>query len=114
MADYASFRQRLDAVLRTRDVKQVQDFLIAEGQWGPGTPANAEFAMCKVVSRSSPMATRTACARGVSSRRSGTRIDSRDRRVSQSSPRFLTGKRRCPPWATQASPLHSPPLPLQV
>ena len=44
MADYASFRQQLDAVLRTRDVKQVQDFLIAEGQWKPGEPANPEFA----------------------------------------------------------------------
>jgi len=28
MADYRSFRERLDAVLRTLDVKQVQDFLI--------------------------------------------------------------------------------------
>src|SRR5260370_38310218 len=45
MADYASFRQRLDAVLRTLDVKQVQAFLIAEGQWSPGTPADPEFAM---------------------------------------------------------------------
>ena len=45
MADYASFRQQLDAVLRTRDVKQVQDFLIAEGQWSEGQPADAEFAM---------------------------------------------------------------------
>ena len=45
MADYASFRQQLDAVLRTRDVKQVQDFLIAEGQWSEGQPADPEFAM---------------------------------------------------------------------
>ena len=45
MTDYASFRQRLDAVLRTLDVKQVQDFLIAQGQWKPGEPADAEFAM---------------------------------------------------------------------
>jgi vancomycin permeability regulator SanA len=45
MTDYADFRQRLDAVLRTRDVKQVQDFLIAERQWSPGQPADAEFAM---------------------------------------------------------------------
>src|SRR6266849_1471613 len=41
------------------------------------------------------MATRTACARGVSSRRSGTMIDSRERRVSQISPRFLSGQRNC-------------------
>jgi hypothetical protein len=32
MAEYANFRQRLDAVLRTLDVKQVTDFLIAEKQ----------------------------------------------------------------------------------
>ncbi len=36
MINYADFRQRLDTVLRTLDVKQVQDFLIAEGQWTPG------------------------------------------------------------------------------
>ena len=45
MTDYANFRQRLDAVLRTLDVKQVRDFLIAEGQWQPGQPADPEFAM---------------------------------------------------------------------
>ena len=33
MPDYANFRQRLDAVLRTLDVKKVSDFLIAEKQW---------------------------------------------------------------------------------
>jgi hypothetical protein len=48
MADDANFWQRLDAVLRTLDVKQVQDFLIAEGQWSPGQPANPEFAMWMV------------------------------------------------------------------
>jgi len=36
MTEYASFRQRLDSVLRTLDVKQVQGFLIAEHQWQPG------------------------------------------------------------------------------
>ena len=40
MAEHATFRQRLDAVLRTRDVQQVQAFLIAEDQWTPGTPTN--------------------------------------------------------------------------
>ncbi len=45
MINYADFRQRLDTVLRTLDVKQVQDFLIAEGQWSPGQPADPEFAM---------------------------------------------------------------------
>jgi hypothetical protein len=45
MTDYANFRQRLDAVLRTLDVKQVQGFLIAERKWSPGQPADPEFAM---------------------------------------------------------------------
>src|SRR5947209_16008862 len=45
MTEYATFRQRLDAVLRTLDIKQVSDFLIAEKQWSPGTPADPEFAM---------------------------------------------------------------------
>ena len=36
MTDYANFRQRLDAVLRTLDVKQVSKFLIAENQWDEG------------------------------------------------------------------------------
>src|SRR5436305_4957824 len=49
MADYANFRQRLDPVLRTLDVKQVQDFLIAEKQWQPGQPANAEYAMWMMI-----------------------------------------------------------------
>lgn len=49
MTDYTSFRQRLDAVLRTRDVKQVQEFLIAEGQWQTGQPADAEFAMWMMI-----------------------------------------------------------------
>jgi hypothetical protein len=52
MTDYANFRQHLDAILRTRDVKQVQDFLIAEGQWRPGTPHNAEFAMWMMIAGS--------------------------------------------------------------
>src|SRR3989442_10990073 len=52
MADYANFRQQLDAVLRTLDVKQVQDFLIAEGQWSPGSPADPEFAMWMMIAGS--------------------------------------------------------------
>jgi len=36
MAKYVNFRHRLDAVLRTLDVKQVSDFLIAEKQWQAG------------------------------------------------------------------------------
>ena len=45
MTDYANFRQRLDTVLRTLDVRSVQKFLIAENQWSAGQPADAEFAM---------------------------------------------------------------------
>lgn len=43
--DYASFRQRLDAVLRTRDVRQVRAFLIEEDQWSLDQPADPEYAM---------------------------------------------------------------------
>ena len=52
MADYASFRQRLDAVLRTLDVKQVRDFLVAEGQWSEDLPADPEFAMWMMIAGS--------------------------------------------------------------
>ena len=52
MPDYANFRQRLDAVLRTRDVKKVQDFLIAEKQWQAGAPADSEFAMWMMIAGS--------------------------------------------------------------
>lgn len=45
MTEYASFRQRLDAVLRTRDVPRVSKFLIAEKQWDERTPSDPEFAM---------------------------------------------------------------------
>jgi len=52
MAEFVGFRQRLDAVLRTLDVKQVSDFLIAEKQWRPGEPADAEFAMWMMIAGS--------------------------------------------------------------
>ena len=52
MTEYANFRQRLDTVLRTLDVKQVQEFLIAEKQWSPGQPANPEFAMWMMIAGS--------------------------------------------------------------
>ena len=45
MTEYASFRQRLDAALRTRDVKQVRAFMIEESQWTLDAPADPEFAM---------------------------------------------------------------------
>ena len=52
MTEPISFRQRLDAVLRTLDVKQVQEFLIAEKQWSEGLPADPEFAMWMMVAGS--------------------------------------------------------------
>ena len=52
MPDYASFRQSLDKVLRTLDVKQVSGFLIAERQWSPGQPSDPEFAMWMMIAGS--------------------------------------------------------------
>ena len=52
MPEYANFRQRLDAILRTQDVKQVQDFLIAEKQWSVGQPSDSEFAMWMMIAGS--------------------------------------------------------------
>jgi hypothetical protein len=57
MTEYANFRQRLDSVLRTLDVKQVQEFLIAENQWQPGQPANPEFAMWMATTQPCPVYT---------------------------------------------------------
>ena len=57
MTEYANFRQRLDAVLRTLDVKQVSDFLIAEKQWQPGQPADPEFAMWMMAIQCRPVYT---------------------------------------------------------
>ena len=52
MTNYANFRQRLDAVLHTLDVKQVSEFLIAEKQWQAGQPADPEFAMWMMIAGS--------------------------------------------------------------
>jgi hypothetical protein len=52
MIDYASFRQRLDTVLRTLDVQRVRAFLVAEKQWSEGTPADPEFAMWMMIAGS--------------------------------------------------------------
>jgi uncharacterized membrane protein YgcG len=52
MTEYASFRQRLDAVLRTCNVQQVSEFLIAENQWSPGSPADPELAMWLMIAGS--------------------------------------------------------------
>jgi hypothetical protein len=55
MTDYASFRQRLDAALRTRDVQQVSAFLIAENQWSPDVPSDPEFAMWLMIAGTSTL-----------------------------------------------------------
>jgi hypothetical protein len=55
MTEPMSFRQRLDAVLRTRDVKQVQDFLIAEDQWSADTPEDPELAMWMMIAGSATL-----------------------------------------------------------
>jgi hypothetical protein len=47
-----SFREQLDAVLRTRDVQQVRNFLIAEEQWSEELPADPEFAMWMMIAGS--------------------------------------------------------------
>jgi hypothetical protein len=56
MAEYATFRQRLDAVLRTLDVEQVQKFLIVEKQWhADALPADPEFSMYMMIAGSSTL-----------------------------------------------------------
>jgi hypothetical protein len=49
MTEYSIFRQRLDVVLRTLDVRQVQAFLQAEQQWGAEAPGDPEYAMYMMI-----------------------------------------------------------------
>jgi hypothetical protein len=56
MTDYANFRQRLDTVLRTLDVQQVQQFLIGEKQWhSDALPADPEFTMYMMIAGSATL-----------------------------------------------------------
>jgi hypothetical protein len=56
MTDYANFRQRLDTVLRTLDVQQVQQFLIDEKQWHvDALPADPEFTMYMMIAGSATL-----------------------------------------------------------
>jgi hypothetical protein len=56
MTNYASFRQRLDTVLRTLDVQQVQQFLIGEKQWNvDALPADLEFTMYMMIAGSATL-----------------------------------------------------------
>ncbi len=52
MTEYTNFRQRLDSVLRTLNVKQVRDFLIAEKQWQVGQTSNPDYAMWMMIAGS--------------------------------------------------------------
>lgn len=52
MHDYPTFRHRLDASLRTLDVQQVRQFLIAEGQWSADLPADPQLAMWLMIAGS--------------------------------------------------------------
>ncbi|EFH86448.1 hypothetical protein [Ktedonobacter racemifer] len=45
MRELSGFRQQLDNLLRTRDVERIQTFMIENGQWYEGTPADVEYAM---------------------------------------------------------------------
>ncbi|MBV9256943.1 MAG: hypothetical protein JO215_02875 [Ktedonobacteraceae bacterium] len=56
MTEYTNFRQRLDAVLRTMDVQQVQQFLIDKKQWNVhALPADPEFSMYMMIAGSSAL-----------------------------------------------------------
>jgi hypothetical protein len=55
MTTNTGFRQRLDAVLRTLDVAQVRNFLIAEEQWSTDAPADPELAMWIMVAGSAAL-----------------------------------------------------------
>ncbi len=55
MSEHAHFRQRLDAVLRTRDASQVQTFLIDQDQWSEDVPADPELAMWMMIAGSSTL-----------------------------------------------------------
>ncbi|GCE25361.1 hypothetical protein KDA_08450 [Dictyobacter alpinus] len=52
MTDYHTFRQQLDVVLRTLDVEKVRQFLVDQGHWDEGTPADPEFAMWMMIAGS--------------------------------------------------------------
>jgi hypothetical protein len=57
VTDFVGFRQQLDAVLRTRDVQQVRNYLIAKEQWSEELPADPEFAMWMVAIQCGPVYT---------------------------------------------------------
>lgn len=54
--DGASFRQRLDAVLRRRNPGELHTFLVSEGQWQPEAQTDEEAAMWMMIAASPVLA----------------------------------------------------------
>lgn len=53
---YRSFRERLDAVLRSKDPERVRDFLIEQGQWSEADQGDSAFAMWMMIAGSPTLA----------------------------------------------------------
>ncbi len=53
---YRSFRERLDAVLRTKDPERVRAFLIEQGQWSEADQGDSAFAMWMMIAGSPSLA----------------------------------------------------------
>ncbi|HKV85327.1 MAG TPA: hypothetical protein VJN88_12275 [Ktedonobacterales bacterium] len=49
---YKPFRERLDAVLRTKDAERVRAFLIEQGQWSEADQGDSAFAMWMMIAGS--------------------------------------------------------------
>ena len=53
---YRPFRERLDAVLRTKDPERVRAFLIERGQWSEADQGDSAFAMWMMIAGSPSLA----------------------------------------------------------
>jgi hypothetical protein len=53
---YPEFRRKLDEVLRRRDPAALREFLVAEGEWEPGTVTDPERAMWLMIATSPSLA----------------------------------------------------------
>lgn len=53
---YKPFRERLDAVLRTKDAERVRAFLIEQGQWSEADQGDSAFAMWMMIAGSPNLA----------------------------------------------------------
>ena len=51
-ADYQTFRQQLDTILRQRDVPLLRSFLVSSGQWDASSTVDAEAAMWMMIATS--------------------------------------------------------------